>query len=408
MSTSIREQAGLQGRGLPAEGSRRMRATLVAGVPLCDLQTQYRELQPHIEAALARVLASGQVILGPEVTALEEEIAQYCGAGYAVGCSSGSDALLLALQALGVGPGDEVIMPPFTFFATAGGVCRSGARPVFADIDASTYNLDAVQVESKITERTRAVMAVHLFGQCADMEPLWRVAERHSLPVIEDAAQALGAEYQGKRTGSLGAIGCFSFYPSKNLGAYGDAGMVVTNDPDWASRLACLRVHGMEPKYYHKYMGWNARIDALQAAILRVKLPYLEEWTLARQAAAQRYDALIDEHHLGHFLERPVVRPHRRHVFNQYVVRVAEGQRDALVRHLRSEQIGCEIYYPVPLHRQECLAYLGYQEGDFPLSESACRSVLALPMFPELKAEQQQRVIQSSAGFLRKRARMAA
>src|SRR6266436_198420 len=378
------------------------------GVPLFDLQIQHRTLQESIQAALARVLASGHVILGPEVASLEEEIARFCGVGHAVGCASGTDALSLALQTLGVGPDDEVILPAFTFFATAGAVCRLGARPVFADIDAVTYNLDPLQVENKITERTKAIMVVHLFGQCADMEPLWRIAERHNLPIIEDAAQALGGEYQGKRSGSLGAIGCFSFYPSKNLGAYGDAGMVVTNDPDWAARLACLRVHGMEPKYYHKYMGWNARIDALQAAILRVKLPYLEEWTLARQAAAQRYDALIDEHHLGHFLERPVVRPHRRHVFNQYVVRVAEGQRDALVRHLRGEQIGCEIYYPVPLHRQECLAYLGYQEGDFPLSESACRSVLALPMFPELKAEQQQRVIQSCAGFLRKRARMAA
>ncbi|MBV9124924.1 MAG: DegT/DnrJ/EryC1/StrS family aminotransferase [Planctomycetes bacterium] len=385
-----------------------MSTATVPAVPLCDLQAQYQALRPQLEEALARVVASGQVILGPEVSALEEEIARYCGAGHAVGCASGTDALLLALHALGIGPGDEVILPPFTFFGTAGAVCRCGARPVFADIDPATYNLDPFQVESKITPRTRAILPVHLYGQCADMEPLWHVAERHNLAIIEDAAQALGAEYQGKRAGTLGSMGCFSFYPSKNLGAYGDAGMVVTNDPDWAARLACLRVHGMEPKYYHKYLGWNARLDALQAAILRVKLPYLEDWTEGRRTAAGRYDTLIEEHHLGHFLSRPVVKPNRRHVFHQYVVRVADRQRDALAAHLRAEKIGCEIYYPVPLHRQECLAYLGYQEGDFPASEEACRGVLALPMFPELTPEQQQRVIQSCAAFLRKRGRKAA
>src|SRR5262249_46223146 len=240
--------------------------------------------------------------------------------GYAIGCASGSDALLLALQALQIGPGDEVILPAFTFFATASTVCRSGARPVFADIDADTYNLDPLQVENKITGRTRAIMVVHLFGQCTDMEPLWHVAERHHLPLIEDAAQAFGAEYQSKRAGTLGALGCFSFYPSKILGAYGDAGMVVTNDPDWAACLTALRVHGMEVKYYHKYLGWNARLDALQAAVLRVKLPLVERWIEARQAAAHSYDALIDEYHLGHFLFRPLVRAQRRHVFNQYVV----------------------------------------------------------------------------------------
>jgi dTDP-4-amino-4,6-dideoxygalactose transaminase len=372
------------------------------------LQTQYRQIQAQIDEAVARVLWSGQMILGPEVAALEEEVAGYCGAGHAIGCSSGSDALLLALQALEIGPGDEVILPPFSFFATAGAVCRAGARPVFADIDPATYNLDPLQVENKITDRTRAILAVHLYGQCADMESLWHVAERHHLPIIEDAAQAFGAEYQDKRAGTLGAIGCFSFYPSKNLGAYGEAGMVVTSDSDWAERLACLRVHGMAPKYYHKYLGWNARLDALQAAILRVKLPYVDRWTEARQEAARRYDALIEEHHLGQFLERPVVRPKRRHVFQQYVVRVGQGQRDALVRHLHAEKIGCEVYYPVSLHLQECLAYLGYAEGDFPASEAASRCVLALPMFPELTLEQQQRVIQSCAAFLRKRARMAA
>jgi dTDP-4-amino-4,6-dideoxygalactose transaminase len=402
------EEARPQGRGRDIEGSRRMGVAHGAGVPLCDLQAQYRELQPEIEQALRRVLASGQVILGPEVSGLEEEVAQYCGAGYAVGCASGTDALLLALQTLEIGPGDEVIMPPFTFFATAGPVCRLGALPVFADIDPETFNLDPHAVEAKITERTRAIIPVHLFGQCCNMEPLWHIAERHNLPIVEDAAQAFGAEYQGKRAGTLGAFGCFSFYPSKILAAYGDAGMVVTNDPEWACRLTCLRIHGMEVKYYHKYLGWNARLDALQAAILRIKLNYVESWIAARQAAAARYDALIDDYDLGHELQPPITHPHQRHVFGQYVVRVNDGQRDALVRHLKREQIGCEIYYPVPLHQQECLAYLGYHEGDFPVSEAACASVLALPMYPELREEQQQQVIQSCAAFLRQPMRKAA
>jgi len=379
-----------------------------AGVPLCDLQAQYRELRAEIEARVTGVLASGQVILGPEVAALEDEIAQYCGVAHGIGCSSGSDALLLALQALELGPGDEVVLPPFTFFATAGAVCRTGARPVFADIDPETWNLDPQKVEAALTPRTRAILVVHLFGQCAEMEPLWRLAERHDLILVEDAAQALGSEYQGKRAGSLGSLGCFSFYPSKNLGAYGDAGMVVTNDAEWAARMACLRVHGMEPKYYHRHLGWNARLDALQAAVLRVKLPHLDRWIEARQAAARRYDGLLDEYRLGGALSRPVVAPERRHTFNQYVVTVAGGQRDGLVRHLRADGIGCEIYYPVPLHLQECLSFLGHCEGDFPVSESASRSVLALPMYPELTAEQQRRVVQSCAAFLRPRARLAA
>lgn len=377
-------------------------------VPLCDLQTQLHDLEPQLLEAVTRVLRSGQVINGPEVVQFEQEAANYCGAGYGVGCSSGSDALLLALAALGVGPGDEVILPPFTFFASVGAICRLGARPIFADIDSATYNLDPYQVESKITENTRAIMPVHLFGQCAEMDTLWSIAERHDLPIVEDAAQAIGAEYCGKRTGTLGAIACFSFYPSKNLGAYGDAGLSVTNDPDWADRMRCLRNHGMEPKYFHKYMGWNARLDALQAALLRVKLPHLDRWTAQRQAAASRYDALIDEQHLGGYLQRPVIEAQRRHVFNQYVVRVARGQRDALVRHFRAERIGCEIYYPIPLHLQECLQHLGYREGDFPASERAAQDVLALPMFPEITVDQQRRVMQCVANFLRRQARLAA
>jgi dTDP-4-amino-4,6-dideoxygalactose transaminase len=385
-----------------------MGTTHGTAIPLCDLQTQYRQLQPQLAEAISRVLGSGQVILGPEVKALESEVADYCGTGYGVGCASGTDALLLALQALDIGPGDEVILPPFTFFASAGAVCRLGARPVFADIEPTSYNLDPHQVEKKITPRTRAVMVIHLFGQCADMEPLWRVAERHDLPIIEDAAQAFGAEYQGKRTGTLGGFGCFSFYPTKILAAFGEAGMVVTSDPEWADKMTWLRVHGMEVKYEHKLLGWNARLDALHAAMLRVKLPYVEGWIKARQAAARRYDALIEEHRLTGFLSCPAVQLSCRHVFNQYVVRVGQGQRDALVRHLKSEHIGTEIYYPVPLHLQECLAYLGYQEGDFPMSEEACRDVLALPMFPEVKEDQQRRVIQSCAAFLRQRVRLAA
>jgi dTDP-4-amino-4,6-dideoxygalactose transaminase len=383
-------------------------STHPTGVPLCDLQAQYRPLEPQIVAAISRVLASGQVILGPEVAALEDEVAAYCGSAHGIGCASGTDALLLALHALGIGPGDEVILPPFTFFASAGAVCRAGARPVFVDIDPLTYNLDPFQVESKITERTRAIMAVHLYGQCADMEPLWQIAARHGLPIVEDAAQAIGAEHGGKRAGSLGAIGCFSFYPSKNLGAYGDAGLCVTDDAELAARMKCLRVHGMEPKYYHKHLGWNARLDAVQAAILRVKLPHLEEWTEQRRTAAARYDALIEEHHLSSFLARPVRAKDRRHVFNQYVVRVGDGLRDTLVKHLKADNIASDIYYPVPLHRQECLAYLGHADGDFPASEEASRSVLALPMFPEITAEQQRRVVSSCAGFLRQRARLAA
>ena len=385
-----------------------MSATPHGEVPLCDILAPYHELKGEIHAALERVLASGQVILGPEVAALEAEAAAYCGAAHAVGCGSGTDALLLALHALQIGPGDEVILPPFTFFATVGAVCRTGARPVFADIDPVTYNLDPLQVENKITARTRAILPVHLYGQCADMEPLWRIAERHNLAVVEDAAQSFGAEYQGKRSGTLGAMACFSFYPSKNLGTFGDAGLVTTNDPEWAARMRTLRVHGMEPKYYHKLIGWNARIDALHAAILRVKLPHVERWNAARQEAARRYDGLIESQHSQWFMQRPVARPDRRHVFNQYVVRVPAAQRDPLVRHLKQNGVGCEVYYPVPLHLQECLAYLGYRPGDFPASEEAARSVLALPMFPEITPAQQERVIETCAAFIRKQARVAA
>jgi len=377
-------------------------------VPFFDLKLQYRGLRKAMEEALGRVLASGQLILGPEVKEFEKEMAHYCGAAFAIGCASGTDAILLALRALEVGPGDEVIVPTFTFFATAACVARLGATPVFADIEADTFNIDPHQVENKITERTRAIIPVHLFGQCAEMEELWRISERHDIPLIEDAAQALGSEYRGKRTGTLGGLACLSFYPTKNLGGCGDAGMVVTNDQEWAEKIECLRVHGMSPRYYHKMLGWNSRLDALQAALLRVKLPWVERWIDARMAIARRYDRLIEEHHLGGLIQRPVVRPHRRHTFNQYVVRVPEGQRDAMIQHLKTEGIGTEIYYPLPLHLQECFAYLGYRKGDFPVSEQACREVLALPVFPEITYEQQKRVVQACANFQRQLFRLAA
>jgi dTDP-4-amino-4,6-dideoxygalactose transaminase len=378
------------------------------GVPLCDIQAQFRELEPEINDAVQRVLISGQVINGPEVERLEDEVARYCTAGYGVACASGTDALLLALQALGVGAGDEVILPTFTFFATAGSVCRSGARPVFVDSEPRTFNIDPDQVAAKITGRTRAIIAVHLFGQTADMEPVWKIAARHHLIVIEDAAQAIGAAYQGKRTGTLGGLACFSFYPSKNLGGCGDGGMVVTSDPEWAAHMRALRVHGMTIKYHHKYLGWNSRLDALQAAILRVKLTQLEAWTLARQAAARRYDQLLNDYRLGQFLAKPIVAEDRRHVFNQYVVHVANGQRDDLQCFLQRERIGCEVYYPIPLHLQECLSYLGHGIGDFPVAEAACRSVLALPMFPHITMDQQRRVMECCSAFLHGQQALAA
>ncbi|MCE9531611.1 MAG: DegT/DnrJ/EryC1/StrS family aminotransferase [Planctomycetes bacterium] len=377
-------------------------------VPLCDLGAQYQEIRTDVEAAVTRVLNSGQVILGPEVAALEREVADYCGAAEGIGCGSGTDALLLALHGLEIGPGDEVILPPFTFFATVGSVLRCGATPVFADIDPITFNIDPKEIAAKVTDKTKAIMPVHLYGQCADMEPIWKIAEKNNLVVIEDAAQAIGAEYQGKKTGTLGGIACFSFYPSKNLGTYGDAGLVTTDNPAWAARMKALRVHGMEPKYYHKYLGWNARIDAIQAAILRVKLPHLERWTIQRQAAAERYDELIEATRLHRFMQRPAVMEGRRHVYNQYVVRVPVSERDTLMQHMRQNGVSCEIYYPLPLHLQECISHLNYRPGDFPISEEACHSVIALPMFPEITALQQQRVVDVCAGYRMKQTRVAA
>ena len=377
-------------------------------VPLCDIQLQYRNLKEQIDAAVLRVLGSGQAILGPEVAAFEQEVAAFCGATYGVGCGSGSDALVLALHALDVGPGDEVIVPPFTFFATASAVMRVGAKPVFVDIDPVTYNIDPSQIEAKITPQTRAIIPVHLFGQCCDMAAIWDIAETHQLYVVEDAAQSFGSEYKGKRCGQLGVSACLSFYPTKNLGALGDAGMVTTNDAGIDKKLRTLRVHGSEVKYHHKFVGYNMRLDAVHAAVLRVKLPHVASWLSAREAAAKRYDALIESANLHGFMRRPIAQPELRHTFNQYVVRVPSIHRDSLVKHLKDSGVGVEVYYPLCLHQQECFKSLGYRTGDFPTSEQAAGEVLALAMFPEITEAQQQRVVDVCSGYLRQAVRRAA
>jgi dTDP-4-amino-4,6-dideoxygalactose transaminase len=375
---------------------------------LCDIQAQYRSLKPQIDAAVERVLTSGQAILGPEVAAFEKETAAYCGAPFAVGCGSGTDALVLALHALGIGPGDEVIVPPFTFFATASCVARVGATPVFSDIDPATFNLDPDQLESRITPRTRAIIPVHLFGQCCDMEAISQIADDHNIYVVEDAAQSFGSEYQGRRCGVLGAVAAFSFYPTKNLGALGDAGLVTTQDAAIDKKLRALRVHGSEVKYYHKYIGYNMRLDAIHAAVLRVKLAQVPAWLSAREEAAKRYDRLIADASLTGFMRRPTIAPERRHTFNQYVVRVPSTHRDSLVQHLKASGVGVEIYYPLSLHQQECFKYLGYRTGDFPISEEAAQTVLALPIFPEITEAQQARVIEVCTAYLSQSLRRAA
>jgi dTDP-4-amino-4,6-dideoxygalactose transaminase len=377
-------------------------------VPLCDIRAQYRSLKDEIDAAVLRVLDSGQAILGPEVAAFEQQTAAFCGARFAVGCGSGTDALVLALHALGIGPGDEVIIPPFTFFATASSVCRVGAVPVFVDIDPITFNIDPGQIEAKVTPKTRAIVPVHLFGQSCDMDAIRQVADDHRLHVVEDAAQSFGSEYKGKRCGALGVAACLSFYPTKNLGALGDAGMVTTDDPAIDKKLRMLRVHGSEQKYYHKHIGYNMRLDAIHAAILGAKLPHVPGWLAAREDAAKRYDAIIEGANLHGFMRRPVAKPDRRHTFNQYVVRVPPVHRDPLVRHLKENGIGVEVYYPLCLHQQQCFQFLGHRAGDFPTSEAAAASVLALPMFPEITESQQHRVIDVCAGYLRQSVRRAA
>jgi len=376
-------------------------------VPFFDLAVQFKSIENEIKSALDEVFQSQQFIMGPKVRVLEEAMAQFCQTRYAVGVASGSDALLLSLMALGIGTGDEVLLPPFTFFATAGSISRLGATPVFVDIDREAFNIDPSKIEEKVTARTKAIIPVHLFGQCADMDPLLEIAKEKKLFIIEDAAQALGAEYKpkvgsgGRRAGQIGDLGCFSFYPTKNLGAFGDAGMVVTDNPGLAEKVRLLRVHGSQPKYFHKTIGINSRLDTIQAAILLVKFKYLEKWTAERQKKAERYQGLFQDLFSSvKGLKLPTVQYQNRHIFHQYVIRVPE--RDRLKQFLAEEGIGTDIYYPVPLHLQECYSFLKYRRGDLPNSEKASEEVLALPIYPELTEDQQRVVVNRIKAFYNK------
>lgn len=363
-------------------------------VPLLDLKTQYSQIKEEVLSAVIDVLDSQHFILGPRVEQCEKAIADYSNCKYGIGVSSGSDALLACLMAENIGPGDEVITTPYTFFATAGAIARLGATPVFVDIDPVTYNIDVTQIARRINARTRAIIPVHLFGQMAEMDPIMRLANEHGFVVIEDAAQAIGAEYKGHRAGSIGHYGCFSFFPSKNLGAAGDGGMIVTNDPQRAEKVRCLRGHGAKPKYHHKLIGGNFRLDAIHAAVVSAKLPHLDEWTVARQANARRYDLLFREANLPVTLPSIVT---DRHIFNQYVISCSN--RDQLQSFLQKKGIGTEVYYPVPMHLQQCFAYLGIEEGAFPESERAAKESLALPIYPELSSSQARYVVESICEF---------
>lgn len=367
-------------------------------IPLVDLKGQFEPFREEMLGAIARVIDAQQFVLGAEVRALEEEIARYSSTTHAIGCASGSDALLLALMAFDIKAGDEVITSPFTFFATGSAITRLGAHPVFVDIDPLTYNIDPERLEAAVSERTRAIIPVHMYGQCADMGPLIAIGERHQIPIIEDAAQAIGAEDRGRRAGSMGRIGCFSFYPTKNLGGAGDGGMLTTSDDGLAKRLGTLRVHGGITEYLHSEVGLNSRLDALQAVILRIKFRHLDDWSNARAAMARRYDALFAAASLPYAVITPFVGPESRHIFHQYVVRVPH-HRDALMTHLNELRVGTKIYYPVPLHLQECFRYLGYRVGDFPESERAANETFAIPISPELTDEQQQYVVESFRSF---------
>lgn len=368
-------------------------------VPLLDLQAQYTPLRAAVLDAVTRVCDSQRFIMGPEVDGLEREVARYLHVGHAIGVSSGTDALLVALMALEVGPGDEVITSTYSFFASAGSIVRAGARPVLVDIQPDTFNMEPSALEAAITPRTKAIVPVHLYGQSADLDPILSVAKRHGLAVIEDAAQAIGTRYKSRHVGGIGTLGCFSFFPSKNLGGFGDGGLVTTNDEALASRVRMLRNHGMAPKYYHHLVGGNFRLDALQAAVLRVKLPHLEGWAAARRRNAERYRRLFRAAGLEGRVTLPVARPESFHVYNQFVVRVPD--RDGLRRYLESREIGTEVYYPVPFHLQPCFAHLGYGPGAFPHAEAAARESLALPIYGELSEGQQEFVVQAIAEYYR-------
>jgi len=367
----------------------------VVGLPFLDLKAQFAEIRGEVLEAVTRVLESQYFILGPEVDALERELAEYVGAEFAVGCASGSDALLLAQMAIGIESGDEVITSPFTFGATAGAIARLNAKPVFVDIHPDTFNFDEQRLEAAITSRTRAIMPVHLFGLPANMDAVVEIARKYDLAVIEDAAQAIGARWREKSIGSLGTCGCFSFFPSKNLGGAGDGGMIVTNDPQLAERLRVLRVHGARKKYRYEMLGMNSRLDALQATILRVKLRYLESWTADRRRNAETYRDLFADYNLSVAL--PCSPENSFHVYNQYSIRVP--RRDELQTHLRDRGIPTEVYYPGPLHIEPAFAYLGYREGDFPNAEMVCREVLSLPIYPELTLDHQRAVVAAIARF---------
>lgn len=367
-------------------------------VPFFDLKGQYATIKREIRCAIDEVCDNQQFVLGPHVRQLEDEIARYCGASCAVGVSSGTDALLLALMALDIGPGDEVITTPYTFIATAGSIARLGAKPVFVDIDPARCTINPALIANRITKRTRAILPVHLFGRCAEMEPIRALAAQYHIAVIEDAAQAIGAEDEfGRKAGSIGLLGCFSFYPTKNLGGFGDGGMVTANDSSLSARLFALRNHGSSTKYVHSILGGNFRLDELQAVVLAIKLKYLDEWTTRRIVNAKRYDALFRERGLDRRIQLPAIPRNERHVFNQYVIRVP--RRDELSRSLESREIGHDIYYPMPLHLQTCFEYLGYQEGDMPVSEQIAKEALALPIYPELTQPMQECVVDAFQAF---------
>jgi dTDP-4-amino-4,6-dideoxygalactose transaminase len=368
-------------------------------VPLLDIKEQNDSLRPEIEAALNRVLDTNGFILGAEVAALERELAAYCGTKHAIGCASGTDALLLALMAFDVGRDDEVITTPYSFFATVSSITRLGAIPIFVDIDPNTYNLNIEQIEARITDKTKAIQPVHLYGQCAEMEKLREISRKYNIPLVEDAAQAIGAEENGKRAGAMSEIGCFSFYPSKNLGGMGDGGFMTTDDDRLAEKLFALRVHGSRERYYHEWVGLNSRLDGFQGAILRVKLPHLDLWSNKRKANADYYRQLFTDAGLNEQIALPLERENVRHIYNQFIVRVPDGRRDELRAFLTANEIGTDVYYPVSLHLQECFRYLDYRAGDFPESERASHETLALPIFPELKMEQQEFVVEKIAEF---------